>query len=470
MPTSSPHTRLVSLAWLVVLTALGMAAASTAGAMPLTGLQDDRIYRSNIDPDPRTRLMANLGAEVIRVDLRWDLVARARPTSPRDPGDDAYDWERYDPIVAAARRHRISVLFTVWGTPGWAADPAVESSDRFPDWAKRPADAEDYGDFARAAAARYAPRGVRLWEAWNEPNLPLFLRPQFALRDGVWRADSPRVYAALMREFYVAVKEVDPTARVAGGVTAPVGNRCPLSCPRSADGRVAPIDFIRGIARRGLRPPMDAVAHHPYPATAPRSSTSPGVAYVDLYNLGRLVRVIDRTYLRGRPLWLTEFGFGTERVPEYPFHVSRGQQAAFLADAVRRVGRMPRVRLFSWYLLQDNPGWTSGLLTEGARRKPAFASFALPLAAVERRTARGRTVARLSGQVRPAVGRTRVALQQRGRGGWRTLRRLRTDRHGVFATTVPVGGAARYRVRWAGTARTGDRVSRASRGVTVGGR
>ena len=268
-------------------------------------------------------------------------------------------------------------------------------------------------------------------------------------------------------EFYAAVKEVDPTARIAGAVTAPAGDRCPLSCPRSADGRVNPLAFIQGLDAPGLRPPMDAVSHHPYPLTRPRRFTSPSVSYVDLYNLGRLARAIDATYLKGRPLWLTEFGFGTERVEEYPFHVSRGQQAAFLADAARRVARMPRVRLFSWYLLQDNPGWTSGLLTEEARRKPAFATFALPLVAVERRSDRGKT-ARFLGQVRPATGRTRVALQRRVRGRWVTVERIRTGVRGTFATTVSVRGPARYRARWAGTARTGDRVARASRAVTVG--
>lgn len=467
MPTLIPR---ASIGPALVTAALGVAAlagAAPGAAMPIPSLQDDRLYRENVDPAPRVRLMANLGARVIRVDLRWDLVAESRPADPRNPGDPAYDWSRYDPIVDAAVRYRSKVLFTVWGTPDWAADPEVAPSDRFPRWSRRPARPQDYGDFAHAAAERYAPDGVRLWEAWNEPNLPLFLRPQFALRDGVWEPVSPATYAELLRVFHREIKDVDPTARIGGAVTAPVGDRCPFSCPRSEDSRVAPMDFVAELGEPGLRPPMDAVSHHPYPVTPPRTFTTPNVSFVDLYNLPRLERVIDAGYLRNKPLWLSEFGYGTARVAENPFHVTRGQQAAFLADAVRRVGDMPRVRLFSWYLLQDNPEWTSGLLTDEARRKPAFTSYALPLAAEVRSLPRGRAVADLVGQVRPAEGRTRVALQRRTGGRWLTVARLETEPDGAFETRVVVTGRARYRVRWAGTATTGDRVSRASRVVVV---
>lgn len=443
----------------------GSAAVQSTSAAPVAALQDDRIYQEGVDPAPRVRLMSNLGARIIRVDLRWDLVAGRRPIDPGNPNDDAYDWSQYDRIVSAARANKVAILFTVWGTPDWAADPRIARNASFPDWAIRPQDSGDFGKFGAAAARRYAPRGVRLWEAWNEPNLPLFLRPQHGRNGQSWKPVSPITYAELLRAFYREVKGVDRRARVAGGVTAPSGDRCPLACPRSEDARVPPVDFLRALSRRGLRPPMDAVSHHPYPLTNPRSETSSRVAYVDLYNLDRLVRVIDRTYLRRKSVWLTEFGFATERVPQYPFHVNRAAQARNLADSYRRLRSRNRIKMLSWFLLQDNGAWRSGLVSQGGGKKPAFQSYSLPLA-VAGRTQSGRT--RLVGQVRPTRKATRVVLEQRTRSGWKTARRVRTAPDGSFALAVAPGSSTWFRARWRGQAPSGERVARVSRAVRVG--
>ena len=454
----------VALATLAAAAIGGVAAQSTTAA-PVAALQDDRIYQEGVDPAPRVRLMSNLGARIIRVDLRWDLVARRRPADAADPNDGAYDWSQYDKIVSAARSNKVAVLFTVWGTPAWAADPRVARNPRFPDWSRRPRSSSDFGKFGAAAARRYAPRGVRLWEAWNEPNLPLFLRPQHGRSGRSWKPVSPITYATMLRAFYREVKGVDRRARVAGGVTAPSGDRCPLACPRSEDARVPPVDFLRALSRPGLRPPMDAVSHHPYPLTNPRSETSSRVAYVDLYNLDRLVRVVDRTYLRRKPVWLTEFGFATERVPQYPFHVNRTAQARNLADSYRRLRGRSRIKMLSWFLLQDNGAWRSGLVSQGGGKKPAFQAYSLPLATAGRIRG-GRT--RLVGQVRPARKATRLSLERRTRSGWTPTRRIRTAPDGSFALAVGPSSPTWFRARWRGKAPSGERVARVSRAVRVG--
>lgn len=347
-----------------------------AAARPLlVGIQDDRLAQPGVPPGPRMALVAGLRAEAVRVDLRWDLVALRRPERPRLADDPAYDWSHYDAVVAAARARRVRVIFTVWGTPGWAADPSVPASATFPSWSIRPRRPEDIGDFAAAAAARYAPRGVRLWEAGNEPNIPLFLRPQYRRSGGRWVADSPRVYARMLRAMYRGIKGVDPRATVAGGVTAPVGVPDPQGCPEQPDCRITPRAFVRALNAPGRRPPMDAYAHHPYPLRAPSDRNFAGASYTDLYNLSFLRADIDRTYLRGRPLWLTEFGIATRRVPQYPFVRTPAQQRSGLLDALRRVRADRRVRVFVWYLLQDHRDWASGLLTEAGRPKPAAAVF-----------------------------------------------------------------------------------------------
>lgn len=351
-----------------------------AARAPAVGVQDDRMIWLQEQPAERMKKAAALGVKLVRVDLRWDLVALARPQRPTDPADPAYTWGRYDEIVAAAREHHIQVVFTVWGTPSWSRvdDPAVVDAKDFPDqpFGARPRDPADAGRFAQAAATRYAPRGVHLWEAWNEPNGPMFLRPQYRREGDRWVPESPRVYAQILSAMYTGIKRADPDATVAGGVTAPVGDRDVANCPLAKQNcRVTPQAFVAALDAPDLRPPMDAYAHHPYPSRPPSDSINPNAGYVDLYSLSVLTTLMDEGYLRGKPVWVTEFGVATKDVPNYHFFRTPELQKEYLVDALRRVRANPRVAMFVWYLLQDNGSWASGLYDEAGRPKPAAAEM-----------------------------------------------------------------------------------------------
>jgi polysaccharide biosynthesis protein PslG len=354
----------------------GSLSGGASSSRPVIGLQDDRLALWSVDPVPRLRRIAGLGAKVVRVDLRWDQVASSRhPLQPANPDDPSYQWAHYDQVVTVARKYKLKVLFSIWGTPAWAADPSVPKSSRFAAYTARPRRASDFGDFAEAAARRYAPAGVHMWEVWNEPNVPLYLRPQFTKKGGRWVAASPTTYSNLLKAAYRGIKRADGTARVGGGVTAPAGDANPQSCSFQPDCRVTPLAFLSGLAQRANRPSMDVYSHHPYPITPPRSMTFAGASYIDLYNLSRLETALNRTYLRGKPLWLTEFGFATKQVPNYRLKVTPAQQAQYLSDAVRRVRADRRVRMFVWYFLQDNSEWASGLVRQNGAAKPAAQAF-----------------------------------------------------------------------------------------------
>jgi polysaccharide biosynthesis protein PslG len=451
-----------TLTALVFLVSAAAASAAPPARSPIASVQDPELLNVS-DPAPRFRLMASLGAKVVRVDLLWDTVARRRPSDPRDPRDGAYDWTRYDRIVDAARSADLEVLFAVWGTPPWAADPTVPPTDRFPARSTRPANPEDFGRFGAAVVSRYSPRGVRRYEAGNEPNLALNLRPQYERRGKAWVAVSPRTYSAMLTSFYREAKAVDPAVVIGGGVTGPAGEKCPVSCPTSADDRVAPDAFIQALGASGLRPPMDVYTHHPYPLTTPRFEPFPGASFIDLYSLGDLQRALDRTYLRGKPLWLTEFGFATRSVPEYRLAVDEGRQAQYLADAYARVRANPRVKLFTWYLLQDHAAWASGLLRQNGRRKASAAAFQLPFAAIPAPDAARRRT--LVGQIRIAARTTRVVVERRVGRKWRQVRVVPTASDGSFSLVVRAGSNDVFRARWSGVARGGKRGAAASPAV-----
>ena len=71
-------------------------------------------------PDTTFPTLVNLRAQIIRVNLNWNEVATKRPLQPTDPADPAYDWSRYDQLMLNAKKYKIQVLFTIFGTPRWA--------------------------------------------------------------------------------------------------------------------------------------------------------------------------------------------------------------------------------------------------------------------------------------------------------------------------------------------------------------
>src|SRR5439155_11592849 len=141
----------------------------------------------------------------------------------------------------------------------------------------------------------------------------------------------------------------------------------------------------------------------------------------------------DATYLRRRPLWITELGFGTRPVPEYRIAFTPGQQAAYISDAYRRMRRNPRVRLFTYFFYQDNPRWSSGLLDVAGHAKPGLAAFEMPLAAATAGPVGVGARVDLLGQVRLAKGATDVTIERRAGSGWVPLAVLATSTDGSYS-------------------------------------
>jgi hypothetical protein len=85
------------------------------------GIRDDAwLLYGPEPPAQRIQILQRLGVDVVRMTLRWDYVAQQAPEGARDPGDAAYDWSLYDPILERLHDARIDVLLTLWGMPEWA--------------------------------------------------------------------------------------------------------------------------------------------------------------------------------------------------------------------------------------------------------------------------------------------------------------------------------------------------------------
>jgi hypothetical protein len=343
----------------------------------LLGLFDDAV---SLNPEVNGfPVLSSLHVQVVRMTMVWGGrggVANKQPAHPADPTDPAYDWSRYDQAVERANDAGVQLLLTIVGTPAWAngGQPPVFA----------PTSASDLQAFSYAAAQRYSgtfldrrsgrvlPR-VSMWLAWNEPNNPVFLQPQFAKVNDKWTMAAPAAYAQICNAVYSGVHSAGGPEQVACGATAPRGSNAPSSSRPS----ISPLAFLRSAKAAGMRT-FDAWAHHPYygipsekPATRGRGSA------IELGNINELVNTVTSLY-GDKPLWITEYGYQT-KPPDDFFGVSWPKQAAYLKQAYRIAKANPRIGLFTWFLLRDNTslgGWQSGLETVDGKKKPSYDAFA----------------------------------------------------------------------------------------------
>jgi len=352
----------------------------SVGAAPhmLVGILDETntLYGN---PDRTFPILKQLRVQVLRVNLYWGgkfAVAKRRPTDGTDPADPAYDWSLYDRLAQYAAQYNVKLLFTIWGTPGWA------NGHKTPNYA--PTNFRNLQDFAYAAATRYSGDfigddgrtlpAVKLWTAWNEPNEPFELAPQYKRVAGRWVIQSAIDYAKICNAVYTGIHStMNAGEKVACGVTSPRGNNNPSGGRSTID----PLSFLRACKSAGLKR-FDAWAHHPYYGQPNETPTTlpPGGRAVTLGNINVLITELTRLYGSKR-VWITEYGYQTNP-PDRTFGVSWTKQAQYLTQAFAVARKNPRIDMMLWFLLKDEPvlsGWQSGLMTSGGRKKPAFNAF-----------------------------------------------------------------------------------------------
>ncbi len=385
------------------------------------GIQDDAWLEFGPGKlNQRLATFKRLGVPLVRFTLHWNEIALRRPKDPNSPRDRAYDWRRPDRVLRGLRRFGLTPVLTLVGTPAWA------NGGRPPNFA--PPRPRDFRAFARAAARRY-PR-VHYWLIWNEPNKRLWLRPTRAA-----------IYVQhLLNPGYEAIHSVLPHAQVGGGVTG----------PRAGLGGVAPVTWLRGMARAHAK--LDAYAHHPYPSSPSETPSSGGCKNCPSITMATIPKllILVRRYFGPKPVWLTEYGYQTNP-PDEILGVSLQRQATMLSLAAMRVWRLSRVTMLIQYLYRDEVAlgrFQTGLVFADNVWKPSLQGFKLPFAEM-RRDAFSRTV--LWGQIRGGrPGRRQpYRLEVLHRNVWKAVGRDRvTDNAGVFVRTIRLKRGTLLRI-WA---------------------
>ncbi len=276
------------------------------------------------------------GARTVRIPVDWRGTVSGEPGpgfDAADPASPSYHFALIDAAVRSAVAAGLTPLLVVSHAPAFAeAEPRWGYA--YPgSWDPSP---QALGAFATALALRYdggfpdpldpartLPR-VRLFQAWNEPNLARYLEPQWVAQEGRWSAFSPIIYRELLNGFYAGVESVEPGDTVVAAGMAPNGDPTGV-------GRMAPVQFLRSLlclTARGAASPsgcpdpphFDVLDFHPLSVGNPDvpAPSSLEVSVSDAAKITRLLAQAERARTAlpagGKRVWVTELQLG-KRAP-----------------------------------------------------------------------------------------------------------------------------------------------------------
>jgi hypothetical protein len=281
----------------------------------------------------RYRNALSIGAGWNRWPLYWDEIE----TSPG-----TFNWESYDRLVMNDLRNGLSIDAILLDRPEFFADGTIIAGLNqpvFSDGSDNPGPGKEinpdnpWANFVFRAVQHYKPggelarqqrwangEGIRLWEIWNEPDLPLF-----------WQGGIVN-YARLLKVAYLSAHFADPTATVMfGGLL--------FSTPDNWLARVLAI-YENDANRVQNNWYMDAVALHSY-------SYPWRTGWLTLYTRETL-----RAYQLERPIFVNETGLSVW--DDYP-----GPVWASSADQRYKRGTSEQQ---AWFIIQN----TAYAYAEGA--------------------------------------------------------------------------------------------------------
>lgn len=225
----------------------------------------DHMCYEQIYADKKMKLAAMAGIRWVRDDSEWSL-AEQRPGEIVMPDGFLYRQSAID-------RHGLKLLMILNDHDGcckefyWKNDPEIGN----------PASLEAFARYCRECCRCFGDR-VTHFEVWNE----------FNFIDG--RGRTPELYASLVKTAYTAVKDVNPSVRIVAGVTC---NFQP--------------DWIRRMLAAGAYDYLDVLSIHPY-SLHPEPT---GPEYGGFLQKLEVYRDLMKPYGEPKPIWVTEFGWGT---------------------------------------------------------------------------------------------------------------------------------------------------------------
>jgi hypothetical protein len=403
-----------------------------------TGFLDDLTFTG---PSAATGFAraADAGATIERLRIDWASVAPTQPTDPTNPNDPAYDWSAFDTEVNAAIAAGQAPIANIIDAPPWAMATGATYPTTYPD-------PSQFANFAYAAAQRYdgvnGPR-ITYWELFNEPNIGLYLNPQFVNgqpESALWYRDlltrSVPMIKAVHADNFVIAASTSPFYDTSASTTAVNPTWGPLGFMRAVLCLTPQLTVSTSEPGCPAAVPFDAWSFHPYTEGGPTHQATLADD-VELGDLPKLRAVLDAAWAAGRitagsepELWATEFSWNMN--PPDPNGVPTALLQRWIPEAMHDLW-LNGVTVLTWFQLVDSGApfvtgfYTSPSAMISGQAKPTLETFRFPFVAYPDTTGItywGRT---------PSGAPGTVAIQQQlAGGGWSELGVATSDADGIF--------------------------------------
>ena len=301
----------------------------------------------------------------VRLWIDWTFVQPRGDLALDDPANPGLPYlQSLDGQIDAARADGLQVILLPWRYPRWVNHNATRDGTKSPEW--RLPD-EGHGPFSKWARwvdalwDRYAGRMTH-FEVINEPNLQMWPQDDIAER-----------VSFMMATVDAIAREHDVAATCLGPSISDAESDRPW---RITERKPFVADLLPALERRGFRGGRHWIwAFHNY------NDCELGGERVGRMRAQLAGRWSGRAADDGGPLvYATEGGIRLTGVQrrygrEFPPARQREEQAAMLADAVRRYERTPGVGLFTQYTVHADPEYDCGLLEPDGTMRPAFDAY-----------------------------------------------------------------------------------------------
>ena len=315
------------------------------------GINADLQQYDNSDLDRALARIEEAGLGWVRQTFLWAGI---------EPHPGRFEWARWDAIVDRVSERGLRLVAVLDSAPAWTQlDPAN------PHPAAPPREVADFGRFAHAFARRYGDT-IDYYQVWDEPNLSEHWGAAYV---------DPTAYVRLLREGYVQIKDVDPSARVILAGLAPTAENGPLNLNEVA--------FLEGVYAAGGAVFFDVAAAKPYGFWHRADDPQTDVSVLNFSRVELLRRVMVAHGEADKPLWAVAFGWnalpeGWQGRPSAWGTDTEGVQFTDTIAAIERARRQwPWLGLMLLSHLQpdvppDDPFVGFSLLDKSGRPRPVY--------------------------------------------------------------------------------------------------
>ena len=214
-------------------------------------------YPTDRDLNKAVSLMQSARVGWVRLDFLWEDI---------EPVEGKFDFAKYDNIVGLLRNKGIHILGILHYSTNWASACGK--------WNCPPKDNKIFVNYASKVIQRYKDQ-VKHWELWNEPDSATYWEKQDGLKS----------YCILLKEVYLAAKQVDPECKILnGGIANGLGS-------------------INHLYDNGAKDYFDILNIHFFQTPLHSGSIKAVASYPKL-----AYKIMQRNGDGGKDIWITEIG------------------------------------------------------------------------------------------------------------------------------------------------------------------